>query len=349
MNQEEDQTVVEEAFNIILDSSLDLIFLINENGSIVQANIEACRYLGQTIRYIRRANIKTFIEDKTKFEEIIKDIETEKQAKGRFWVKGKDKKGQPFDVIATLIQSSKHNMIVVICRSIQDRLESEAQRTFFYDLFQFELLNKLHAKIGYIDLAKSNLETGNLASVHLLNRIRKITIDVIYLIQNVNILLILDDNELLTNHRIDDMINHAQRYLNYFFSDRIKVKVHRTNRHLVAGDEYLYRIFVNIIVKMAEKAKGDLEAEITVKEPYYDEMNVVLHFEDVFLSFNEKRDFSVTEDLTTKNIGMLVIRELIDRYRLKIKLEDVKRMGDVVGTRVILTFPVIKNKHKSDL
>ncbi|MFW9852716.1 MAG: hypothetical protein ACFFDS_07235, partial [Candidatus Thorarchaeota archaeon] len=181
-------------------------------------------------------------------------------------------------------------------------------------------------------------------SLNLLEKIRDITVRTIYLIQNANIDLLLQDNLPLSNQKLEDSINHAIRYLNTFFEQKSKVEIKKFENLIVLGDEFLYRIFVNLIVKMMEFTDEQVDVELTINPPKEDSFRIVIHFENVILSDDEKWELLHTESFDRRKLDIAVTQTLLERYGIKIKIENIKRLGELAGTRIILTVPLVEWK-----
>ena len=343
MNTKDNFNLFQETFDTIFQNSLDMIMIVETEGKILDANIQACRYFGITLAEIKQKNISKFIKEKKQLKEFLEETTRSGTELKRFTFIVKEKEEITFHLSSTLIQSSNFNYIVLICRDIQEMINSAHQRQFFFELFQHDLLNKLHAEIGYIDffqrlykLNKMEMITGQ----QMLEKMRDITVKAIYLIQNANISLLIEEDKPLTNQALRDVIHHATRYLKNFFSKNINVEVIRVEDIIVLGDEFLSRILINLIVRMLEYAEEMIHVEINVDPPVYETSRIKLHFEDVILSEDEKIEILQAKEFDRRKLDIAVIQSLVKRYQIRMKIEDVKRMGNVVGTRIILKIPV---------
>ena len=343
MNPADEANLLRETFDIIFQNSLDMIFLIDEESNIQEANIQACRYFSKTLAELKEMKFHEFIlETKQLSEFISKTIQSGKELQ-KFTVLTQEKDELAFHVSSTLVSSIDSNLIVLICRDIQDLVDSEHQRQFFFELFQHDLLNKLHAEIGYIDFFKRLYESekiDKIAGNQVINKMREITVRSIYLIQNANIMLLLQEERPLTNQKLTDVLKHTSRYVNNFFGKRVKLEINRTQDVLILGDEFLHRIFVNLVVRMMEYTDDYIEAEITVGTPVYESIKVKLHFEGIILSTEDKQEILLNQNLDRKKLDVTVIQKLLNRYHIELKIENVRRSGDVVGTRMTLSIPI---------
>jgi PAS domain S-box-containing protein len=345
MNPEENATLIQETFDIIFQNSMDMIFLIDIEGIIHDANIQACRYLGKTLQEIKNTEMVKYVKDRKLFSELLKDTKEKESQIKRLTIITKNRTEIPFHVSSNVIKSLEQNFIVLICRDIQDIIESALQRKFLFELFQHDLLNNLHAEVGYIDFFHkifSKEDSFTETSEQLLSKMRDITIRSIYLIQNANINLLLQEERSLSNQKIKDFVNHAIRYINNFFARQIRVEVTHMEDLVVLGDEYLYRILVNLIVRMLEYTDDKVEAEIYVTKPKQDKINIKIHFEGIILSQDARTEILEIDELDTKKLDVAVTQNMLDRYNVTLRIENVKRLGEIVGTRMTLTFPNIE-------
>jgi len=345
MNPEENATLIEETFDIIFQNSMDMIYLVDIEGIIHDANIQACRYLGKTLQEIKNTELKKFIKEKRNFQELLKETKEQGSQFKRLNFITKNKVEIPFHISSSVIKSLEQNFIVLMCRDITDIIDSAMQRKFLFELFQHDLLNNLHAEVGYIDFFRrifSKEEVVLDTAEHLLNKMRDITIRSIYLIQNANINLLLQEERPLSNQKIADVITHAIRYLNNFFAKQIRTEVTHMEDLVVLGDEYLHRIIVNLIVRMIEYTDDKVEVEIYVTKPKQDRINIKLHFEGILLSQDAKSEILEIADLDTKKLDVAVTQSMLERYDIALKIENVKRLGEIAGTRMTLTFPNIE-------
>ncbi|MHA2309110.1 MAG: PAS domain S-box protein [Candidatus Heimdallarchaeaceae archaeon] len=350
MNSENDINLFQETFDTIFQNSLDMIMIVEPEGKILDANIQACRYFGITLAEIKQKNISKFIKEKKQAKDFLVDTTKSGTELKRFTFVVKDKEEIIFHLSSTYIQSPEFSYIVLICRDIQAMIDSALQRQFFFELFQHDLLNKLHAEIGYIDFFQRLYKIGQMEMItgqQMLEKMRDITVKSIYLIQNANISLLIEEDKPLTNQTMSDVINHAVRYLKNFFSSIINIEVVRVEDLIVLGDEFLSRVFVNLIVRMLEYTEGAISVEITVDPPVYETSRIRLHFEDVVLSEEEKLEILQAKEFDRRKLDIAVIQSLLQRYQIRMKIEDVKRMGNVVGTRMILKIPVAENRKKA--
>jgi len=345
MNPEENATLIQETFDIIFQSSMDMIFLVDVEGIIHDANIQACRYLGKTLQEIKNTELKKFIKEKRNFQELLKDTKEQGSQFKRLNFITKNKAEIPFHISSSIIKSLEQNFIVLMCRDITDLIDSAMQRKFLFELFQHDLLNNLHAELGYIDFFRrifSKEKVAQETAEQLLNKMRDITIRSIYLIQNANINLLLQEERPLSNQKIADVISHAIRYLNNFFAKQIRTEVTHMDDLVVLGDEYLHRIIVNLIVRMIEYTDDKVEVEIYVTKPRQDRINIKLHFEGILLSQDAKSEILEIADLDTKKLDVAVTQNMLERYGLTLKIENIKRLGEKVGTRMNISFPNIE-------
>ena len=345
MNPEENATLIQETFDIIFQNSMDMIYLVDIEGIIHDANIQACRYLGKTLREIKNTELKNFTKEKRSFQELLKDTKEQGSQFKRLNFITKNKVEIPFHISSSLIKSLEQNFIVLMCRDITDIIDSAMQRKFLFELFQHDLLNNLHAELGYIDFFRrifSKEEVAQETAEQLLNKMRDITIRSIYLIQNANINLLLQEERPLYNQKIADVITHAIRYLNNFFAKQIRTEVTHMEDLVILGDEYLHRIIVNLIVRMIQYTDDKVEVEIYVTKPKQDRINIKLHFEGILLSQDAKSEILEIADLDTKKLDVAVTQSMLERYGLTLKIENVKRLGEIVGTRMNITFPNIE-------
>jgi PAS domain S-box-containing protein len=342
MNSNEDINLFQETFDTIFQNSLDMILIVESEGKILDANIQACRYLGITLDDIKKKNISKLVKEKQQLKEFLNDTTRSGTELKRFTFLVKDKEEITFHLSSTYIQSAALSYIVLICRDIQAMIDSAHQRQFFFELFQHDLLNKLHAEIGYIDFFQRLYKIGKMEMItgqQMLGKMRDITVKAIYLIQNANISLLIEENKPLHNQTMPDVINHAVRYLNNFFANRITADIVRIENITVLGDEFLSRVFVNLIVRMLEYTEDKIAVEISVDPPVYETSRIKLHFEGVVLSEDEKTEILQAKEFDRRKLDIAVIQALLQRYQIRMNIEDVKRMGNVVGTRMILKIP----------
>ncbi|MHA1217863.1 MAG: PAS domain S-box protein [Candidatus Heimdallarchaeaceae archaeon] len=345
MNPEDNATLIQETFDIIFQNSMDMIYLVDVEGIIHDANIQACRYLGKTLQEIKNTELKKFIKEKRNFQELLKDTKEQGSQFKRLNFITKNKAEIPFHISSSIIKSLEQNFIVLMCRDITDLIDSAMQRKFLFELFQHDLLNNLHAELGYIDFFRrifSKEKVAQETAEQLLNKMRDITIRSIYLIQNANINLLLQEERPLSNQKIADVISHAIRYLNNFFAKQIRTEVTHMDDLVVLGDEYLHRIIVNLIVRMIEYTDDKVEVEIYVTKPRPDRINIKLHFEGILLSQDAKSEILEIADLDTKKLDVAVTQNMLERYGLTLKIENIKRLGETVGTRMNISFPNIE-------
>ncbi len=343
MNPEDEAILFQETFDIIFHESMDMIFIINTDGIILDSNIQACRYLGVTLKNLLQKELRKFVKERKQFREFLESTISEGSKVGQFSFSTKDGKEISFHVSATLIKTENISYLVLLCRDIQDILDSASQRKFFFDLFQHDLLNNLHAEVGYLDffkrLYKQNKWEGETVE-QLIEKMREIMVRSIYLVQNANINLLLQEERSLSKQKIEDVLNHSLRYLSSFFSRRIKAEITHMADVIVLGDEYLYRIFVNLIVRMLEYTDENIKVEIYVTRPRSDKVNIKMHFEGVILSTDAKTEILEIAALDRKKLDVAVTQSMLDRYEMKLKIEYVKRLGETVGTRITVSAPV---------
>jgi len=350
MNSKYDVNLFQETFDIIFQNSLDMILIVEPNGKILDANIQACRYFGITLAEIKKRNVSKFIKEKQELKDFLNETTKSGTELRRFTFLVKNKEEITFHLSSTYIQSSVLSYVVLICRDIQEMINSALQRQFIFELFQHDLLNKLHAEIGYIDFFQRLYKIGKMETLtgqQMLEKMRDITVKAIYLIQNVNISLLVEENKPLVEQSMRDVVNHSVRYLKNFFSDNITIEIVRVADIKVLGDEFLSRVLVNLIVRMLEYAEDNISVEITVDPPVYETSRIKLHFEDVILSEEEKQEILQAKEFDRRKLDIAVIQSLSDRYQIRTNIEDIKRMGDIVGTRMILKIPIAETKTKN--
>ncbi len=344
MNPSDETILIRETFDIIFQNSLDMIFLVDEECSIREANIQACRYLGQTLDELKSKKLSSFILEQNLLSEFVEQtMELGKQLQ-KFTFFTKEKTEISFHISSTLISAVDEKLFVLICRDIQEIVDSEHQRQFFFELFQHDLLNKLHAEIGYIDFFKRLYDSEMVekqTGIQMIEKMRDITVRSIYLIQNANIMLLLQEEKLLANQKLEDILKHTARYINNFFAKRVKLDINRIQDVLVLGDEFTYRIFVNLIVRMMEYTDDVVLTDITVGTPVYETVNAKLHFEGIVLSLEDRKELLMNQILDHKKLDVTVIQKLLNRYQMELKIDNVRRSGEIVGTKMTLSIPIV--------
>jgi PAS domain S-box-containing protein len=347
MSSIDEMNLFKETFDVIFQNSMDMIFLLNEEGNIIDVNIHACRTLGETLQNIMKENIRSYVKEKKDIGDFLENTIQKGTEMQIFTFFDFDKREITFHLSSTYIKTENFSYIVLICRDIQSIVDSTLQRKFIFELFQHDLLNKLHAEIGYIDFLNRLCKEDDIQkepSLKILLKIRDITVRSIYLMQNTNINFVLQEDSPLSNQKLEDSINHAIRYLNNFFPQQTKIIIEGFENLIVLGDEYLYRIFVNLVIKMMDFTNGMVKAEIKINPPKDEISRIVIHFEDVVLSDDERWELMQTKALDRRKLDVAVTQTLLGRYGIKLKIENVKRLGEIVGTRMILSMPVVEWK-----
>ncbi|MFW9852879.1 MAG: PAS domain S-box protein, partial [Candidatus Thorarchaeota archaeon] len=151
MNATDEMNLFKETFDVIFQNSMDMIFLLNEEGIILDANIQTCRTLGETLQNIMQGNIRYYVKEKNDIGDFLEKTIQKGTEMQFFTFINNDKKEISFHLSSTLVRTENFSYIVLICRDIQDLVDSAKQRKFIFELLQHDLLNKLHAEIGYID------------------------------------------------------------------------------------------------------------------------------------------------------------------------------------------------------
>ncbi|MBY9000389.1 MAG: PAS domain S-box protein [Candidatus Heimdallarchaeota archaeon] len=344
MNPSDEANLLRETFDVIFQNSLDMIFLVDEEGSIREANIQACRYFGQTLDDLKAKALSNFILEKKLLNEFFTQTIENGQELQKFTFITKQQDEVAFQISSTLVVSIDTKLIVLICRDIQDLVDSEHQRQFFFELFQHDLLNKLHAEIGYIDFFRRLYDSQmieKLTGIQMIDKMRDITVRSIYLIQNANIMLLLQEEKSLTAQNLEDVLKHTSRYIDSFFAKRVKLDINRIQDVMILGDEFIYRIFVNLIVRMMEYSDDTVMVDITVGTPVYETVKAKLHFEGIVLSPEDRRELHLNQNLDRKKLDITVIQKLLNRYQMELKIDNVRRSGEIVGTKMTLSIPII--------
>ncbi len=344
MNISDEANLLRETFDIIFQNSLDMIFLVDEESSIHEANIQACRYFGLTLDELKDKKLSSFVLEKKLLSEFFEQTMEHGTELQKFTFITKEKTEVSFHISSALISSIDVKLIVLICRDIQEIVDSEHQRQFFFELFQHDLLNKLHAEIGYIDFFKRLYDSEMIekqTGIQMIEKMRDITVRSIYLIQNANIMLLLQEEKVLTNQKLEDILKHTIRYINNFFAKRVQLEINRIQDVLVLGDEFTYRIFVNLIVRMMEYTDDVVLVDITVGTPVFETIKAKLHFEGAVLSNVDRKELLLNQNLDRKKLDVIVIQKLLNRYQMELKIDNVRRSGEIVGTKMTLSIPIV--------
>ncbi|MCE7741900.1 MAG: PAS domain S-box protein [Candidatus Heimdallarchaeota archaeon] len=345
MNPEDEAILFQETFDIIFQNSMDMIFVVDTDGTILDSNIQSLRYLGTTLKNLQKHKLRKFVKESRAFKEFLDSTILEGSKMDQFTFITKDKKEIPFHVSATLIKTENSSYLVFLCRDIKDMIEVTAQRRFFFELFQHDLLNNLHAEIGYLDFFKrlyKQEEWKGETAEQLLEKMREMMVRSIYLVQNANINLLIQEERPLSKQKVSDILAHSIRYLTNFFSKQITAEITHLEDLIVLGDEYMYRVFVNLIVRMLEYTDEKIKVEIYVTKPQSYKVNIKMHFEGVVLSTDAKTEILEIAALDRKKLDVAVTQNMLDRYEMRLKIEYVKRLGDVVGTRITVSVPVFE-------
>jgi len=344
MNISNEANLLRETFDIIFQNSLDMIFLVDEESSIHEANIQACRYFGLTLDELKDKKLSSFVLEKKLLSEFFEQTMEHGTKLQKFTFITKEKTEVSFHISSALISSVDAKLIVLICRDIQEIVDSEHQRQFFFELFQHDLLNKLHAEIGYIDFFKRLYDSEMIekqTGIQMIEKMRDITVRSIYLIQNANIMLLLQEEKVLTNQKLVDILKHTIRYINNFFVKRVQLEINRVQDVIVLGDEFIYRIFVNLIVRMMEYTDDVVLVDITVGTPVFETVKAKLHFEGIVLSNVDRKELLMNQNLDRKKLDVIVIQKLLNRYQMELKIDNVRRSGEIVGTKMTLSIPLV--------
>lgn len=344
MNPSDDANLLRETFDIIFQNSLDMIFLVDEESSIHEANIQACRYFGLTLDELKDKKLSNFVLEKKLLSEFFEQTIEHGKELQKFTFVTKEKTEVSFHISSTLISTVDVKLIVLICRDIQEIVDSEHQRQFFFELFQHDLLNKLHAEIGYIDFFKRLYDSDMIeksSGIQMIEKMRDITVRSIYLIQNANVMLLLQEEESLISQNLADILKHTARYINNFFAKRVKLEINRVQDVIILGDEFTHRIFVNLIVRMMEFTDDVVLIDITVGTPVFETIKAKLHFEGIVLSLEDRKELFMNQNLDRKKLDVIVIQKLLNRYKMELKIDDVRRSGEIVGTKMTLSIPIV--------
>ncbi len=345
MNPEDEAILFQETFDIIFQESMDMIFVVDNDGVILDSNIQALRYLGMTLINIQKQELRKFVKESKRFKTFLEETLEQGSKNGQFTFITKNNTEIPFHVSATLIKTESFSYSVLLCRDIQDLIDVATQRRFFFELFQHDILNNLHAEIGYLDFfkrLKNDKQWKGETAEQLLEKMRELMVRSIYLIQNANINLLLQEERPLSKQKVKDVINYSIGYLKNFFANQILAEVTHMEDIIILGDEYLYRIFVNLIVRMLEYTDEKVHVEIYVTKPRRDKVNIKLQFEGIILSSDAKTEILEIAALDRKKLDVAVTQSMLERYEMQLQIESVKRLGTIVGTRITISAPIFE-------
>ncbi|MHA1224742.1 MAG: PAS domain-containing protein, partial [Candidatus Heimdallarchaeaceae archaeon] len=331
-----DEEIFQEVFDLVFHKNYDMIFLIDETGTILETNMSACRYFNLTLPKLENSSLSKYIKETKQFENFMKKTIEYRSQNANFTFLINQQTEIIFQISSFLIQKkdTETSFILLLCRDIQALVDSNIQEQLFFEIFQHDLLNNFHAEIGYLDFFQRLYESDNLDKItgnQMLTKIKEIIVRNIFLIQNTNLNILLQKERKLGKQKIKDVIAHTTRYIENFYKNRISIAINRMDDFIILGDEYLYKIFVNLIVKMLDYTEDKIEVEITVSPPIYESSKVILHFENVRLSFEEKDELLDSRNLDKTKLDIVTIRTLLNAYTAHMKIEDVKRTGRVVG------------------
>lgn len=339
-----------ELYDVLFHDNQDIILIISENGSIVDANLKACTEFHSTLSELRTKKIQTLVKEKSKIKEFLNKTFTGGRAKERvsLLMSPTDETGVLHELIGTLLKTSEESQrkhSIIIARNIHSIVESEDQRKFFYELFQHDLLNKLHAQIGYIDFTRRIAEAGKFDMKTILpmfEKMRDITVKSIYLIQNANMILIMKEDAKLSNRDISDVVQHAIRYLNSFFSSKISVDLIETHKYVIQGDDHTYRILVNLLVRLQEYAARPIKSEIMISSPSMDEGTIKIRVPGITLTSAQLNEITRhSSRIERTKLDIAVINELVERYHMRLKVTNLKQSGEFGGVVITITMPIV--------
>ncbi|MHA1199949.1 MAG: PAS domain S-box protein, partial [Candidatus Heimdallarchaeaceae archaeon] len=120
MNPEDEAILFQETFDIIFQNSMDMIFVVDNDGIILDSNIQALRYLGTTLKDLKKHKLRKFVKESRQFKGFLETTILEGSQMDQFTFITKDKKEIPFHVSATLIKTENFSYLVFLCRDIQD-------------------------------------------------------------------------------------------------------------------------------------------------------------------------------------------------------------------------------------
>lgn len=339
-----------EMYDVLFYDSQDIILIISEKGDIVDANLKACKEFHSTLAEIRTKKLYSLVKEQALFKEFLEKTFKEGRAQNRFTLllTPEDNKGAYHELISTLIKSdetAQRRHAIIVARNIHSIVESDEQRQFFYELFQHDLLNKLHAQIGYIDFTRRILELDKYEMKTILpmfEKMRDITVKSIYLIQNANMILMIKESSKLSNREVTDVVQHAIRYLQSFFLNRISVEVVETNNYVIQGNDYSYRVIVNLLVRLQEYASKPIKAEIIVSQPTMDEGAIKIRVPDIVLTSAQKNELTTpSEHIERTKLDIAVLHQLIKQYHMRMKVTDLRKSGELGGIIISIYMPIV--------
>ncbi len=339
-----DLSFLRNSFDILFQNNRDIIVFLNEEGLILDANIQACREFGILLPQLHQKDFSTFLKDKNRYRQLLEKTKKEGYYEVTLNLIIANNVLVPFDITSSLIEHGEKNYLLLVCKNIKEIIDSETQRQFLYQIFRHELLERLQGQIGYSELARKIIKENKEDAVALIDKILRVTSDSINLVQNINILLILKDEHEFITTKISEILNISNRHFKTFYKDEIQLEMTILYDFCVYVDDLFYRIIVNLILRMYEKMKGKHITEITVYPPKNEESRIVLHFEGVILTNKEKKEIETDKSYDIHKLGIIVIQSLVEKHNVKIKIEDIKRSGKIFGTRVVLKVPVIDNE-----
>ena len=124
MNPQDDEKILQETFDILFQNSLDIIILIDNEGAIYDANIQACRYFGLTLPEIKNAKLTDFVKEKKELEDFLEQTYLSGNELTNMVFLTKDEDEITFHLSSTLIKTETSSFIVLLCRDIQEMIDS---------------------------------------------------------------------------------------------------------------------------------------------------------------------------------------------------------------------------------
>jgi len=221
-------------------------------------------------------------------------------------------------------------------KRLEDQREKARKEAEFYaDVLAHDVGNINQITMGYLYL----LQTAKDEKTRKKNvdGIKKSIMNSKRLAESIKILKIIKDTKIEKfdlNKSIERSIEEIKAYSN----KEIEVNLDMDKKYYVKANDFLDRVFFNILENSAEfifKEKVIIDIKTEEKDGF---CNVHIHDNGIGISKEKKKDILENLETLSKRTGMgfYLTKKILERFNGKFEIEDVKK-----GTEIVVSIPVI--------
>ena len=218
----------------------------------------------------------------------------------------------------------------------QQREKARKEAEFYADVLAHDVGNINQITMGYLYLLQ--IAKDEETKKKNVEGIKKSIMNSKRLAESIKTLKIIKDTK-IEKFDLNESIERSLEEIKSYFNKEIEVKLDIDKHYYVKANDFLDRVFFNILENSVEHTFKD-KVIIDIKTEEKDGFcNVHIHDNGLGISKEKKKDILENLETLSKRTGMgfYLIKKILERFNGKFEIKDVKK-----GTEIVVSIPVMR-------